>query len=236
MSKLKQGPQVPPVVAAAIISVFVGAVGGYYVRFFSEPAQAASPGPGAMQIADRPGGMQMASLPGGGGGESSCGGGCGGEGGGGCGMGGMAVGAEADRVRANLLHTISALTALKGDQALSKDQIEQLLPVLEKMTQKPLEQVPMQTCGMALQVIEGALTAEQRETVQGMAAAAAKDEAPSTPKATEGQAGQAAERCPHGCNMEECETCVEATASPPEKTTSSRIQAVIQSLKARQEA
>jgi len=236
MSKLKQGPQVPAAVAAAIISVLVGAVGGYYVRFFSEPAQAAPRslgGAGGAQMASLPGGMQMADMPGGGGcgGESagSCGGGCG---------AGMPEGAGADQVRTDLIRTISALTDLKGDQALSQDQVKQLLPVLETIAQKPLEQVPMQTCGMSLQVIEGALTTEQRETVHRMVAAAAKDQTQSTAKGSAEKAGQAtaAEKCAHGCNQEECEVCVEAAAPAPKGSASSRIKAVIKSLKSRQEA
>ncbi len=143
---LKVGPTISPVVAAIIISLAVGGVGGYYVRFFyyeSSLRPASAPPVGGM------GGMGM-------------GGGMGGMGGG-MGMGGGQ--AEDSGALVRLVRNLSLIQKVQG-KGLNSQQAQGLAPILKEL--KSAEKLSDKDCETKLAAINKVLTDDQKKTLEDL--------------------------------------------------------------------
>lgn len=142
MSGIKAGPSVPSWLAAAVVGLLIGGVGGYYGAKWND-----SPAGGGT----RPGGGGAMGGPGGGGGGGM--------------MGGGGGGAQAHPQAAALIRTVSSLATLEKarGQELSGEQRTKLAKTLEPLASGT--EMSEADCDARLKEINAILTPTQVTTV-----------------------------------------------------------------------
>ena len=162
-----KNPTVPTIVVASVICLALGAVGGYYARYFapekdptvSSPPPGAGPTMGGM-MGGAPGGPGggKGGPPGGGGGMGGMGGMMGGMGGGG--MGGPPA-ASADLKR--VIRSLNTVQRVQ-DRGLTAAQVQELLPLLKAI--QSAEKLPDAECKTKTEEILKILADAQKDTLK----------------------------------------------------------------------